>query len=235
MTRSQTHAQKLAWKDRMTVRNALIQKIRIPVLIGVIALFLPFAGETRESVLERADIDISSADLNNLISELTRTTATAESALADVKNMKLVEAKKAIDDLYDQLKIDINHVLDRLSPNSVLMDNLEGATANMIALQHWFERQSADYPRRDSLLMRIAEVIKGYEESAEAIQSGRKGAQDALRELMRAQHYQRMEAKVEMAEISVDATRSLVLSLQALSEKIQKLSERESGPEAIPN
>lgn len=216
--------------------NALTLKIGISVLIGAMALGLPFAGETREkSVLDRADIDISYADLNKLIKELSGTATTAEAALADVKNMKIEEAKEAINDFYEDMKVKVNQALERLAPNSVLMDNLEGAKSKMIVLQRWFERQPPDYPNRDQLVMRVAGVVEGYEESTGVILSGRKDAQDALRQLMRAQFYQGMEAKVETAEFSVEATRRLVSSLQALSDKIGKLAAQEKQTPGISN
>ena len=83
--------------------------------------------------------------------------------------------------------------------------------------------------------MRTAEVIKGYDESADTILSGRKEAQDALRELIRAQFYAKWSGRVETAEHSVEVTKRLVTSLQALSEKIIKLAELEKGTQVISN
>ena len=83
------------------------------------------------------------------------------------------------------------------------------------------------------MIMRIAEVIEGYDESASAIQSGRTKAQDALRELAQAQFVLRMEQKVKTAEDSVDVTKRLVMSLKEVSEKLIELAELEKGIPAI--
>ena len=216
-------------------KNGLIRGIAISLFTGALALGGSIVGEAREDVLERADIETSSSDLNKLINDLRGTAGAAESALAEVKSMKIEDRDKAVNQFFEGMKIKVNETLNRLAPNSVLMDNLEGAKANMVVLQRWFERQPSNYPNRDELIMRTAEVIKGYDESADTILSGRKEAQDALRELIRAQFYVEMERKVKTAEDSVETTKRLVTSLQALSEKIIKLAELEKGTQVISN
>lgn len=217
-------------------RNALIHGIAISLLAGTMAAGGPIIGEAQEDVVERADIETSSSDLSKLISDLVGTAATAEEVLRTVKDMKIEEDRdKTVDQFFEDMKAKVNETLNRLSPNSVLMDNLEGAKANMVVLQRWFERQPPSYPNRDQLIMRTAEVIKGYDESAGTILSGRKEAQDALRELVRAQFYAQMERKVKTAEDSVDVTRRLVTSLEAVSAKLIELAELEKGLPAISN
>ena len=125
-------------------------------------------------------------------------------------------------------------MLEGLAPNSVLVDNLEGAKAKVIVLKRWFERQPPDYPNRDRLIIRLDETIKSYRELGDLILAGRQDAQDALRQLLRAQFYQSMELKVESAELSVEVTKRLVDSLQKLSVKIRQVAEQEV-PQSIPN
>ena len=216
-------------------RNALIRGIAISLLAGTMAAGVPIVAEAQEDVLERADIKTSSSDLSKLITDLVGTAATAEEVLRTVKEMEIEEQDKTVNQFFEDMKTKVNETLNRLSPNSVLMDNLEGAKANMVVLQRWFERQPPSYPNRDQLIMRTAEVIKGYDESAGTILSGRKEAQDALRELIRAQFYAQMERKVKTAEDSVDVTRRLVTSLEAVSEKLIELAELEKGLPAISN
>ena len=216
-------------------RNALIRGIAISLFTGVMAAGGPIVGEAQEDVVERADIETSSSDLSKLISDLVGTAATAEDVLRTVKEMEIEDQDKTVNQFFENMKAKVNETLNRLSPNSVLMDNLEGAKANMVVLQRWFERQPPSYPNRDQLIMRTAEVIMGYDESAGTILSGRKEAQDALRELIRAQFYAQMERKVKTAEDSVDVTRRLVTSLEAVSEKLIELAELEKGLPAISN
>lgn len=216
-------------------RSVLIRGIAISVFAGATVLGEPIIVEAQEDVLERADIETSSSDLNKLIQELRGTAVAAEEALGEVKTMKIEDRDRAVNQFFEDMKVKVNETLNRLAPNSILMDNLEGAKANMVVLQRWFERQPTSYPSRDQLIMRTAEVIKGYDESADTILSGRKEAQDALRELIRAQFYVEMERKVKTAEDSVDVTRRLVTSLEALSEKIIKLAEMEKETQVISN
>ena len=158
----------------------------------------------------------------------------AESALENVKTMEIEDGLAATDTLFGQLKDKVNGMLEGLAPNSVLMDNLEGAKANVIVLKRWFERQPPDYPNRDQLIMRLDDTITSYQGLTDQILAGRQEAQDALRELLRAQFYQSMELKVESAELSVEVTKRLVTSLQDLSTKIRHLAEQEV-PQTIPN
>lgn len=136
--------------------------------------------------------------------------------------------------VFDDMKNEITGMLDALSPNSVLMDNLEGAKANTIVLMRWFERQPPDYPNRDALIMRLGDQIENYEELGGLIRSGRRDAQDAVRELTRARFYQNMESMVKATEYSVEITRNLVESLQNLGARIRELATHEV-PQAIPN
>ena len=190
----------------------------------------------QEDILGRADIETSYSDLRKLINELIGASASAEDSLRTVKEMKL-EGKRneVVNQMFEDMKVKVNKTLNGLSPNSTFMDNLEGAKANMIVLKRWFERQPTNYPRRDHLIMRIDEVIRGYDESAGAIQSGRKEAQDALRELVRTQFLTSMEQKVETAEDSVDMTKRLVTSLEAVSKKLGELAKLKKEIPAISN
>ena len=186
-----------------------------------------------ENVLEREDIETTYSELNKIIVDLEGAISSAESALGDVKSMGVEEGRVATDTLFGHLKAKVNGMLEGLAPNSVLMDNLEGAKANVIVLKRWFERQPPDYPNRDQLIMRVDETIKSYRELTDLILAGRQDAQNALRELLRAQFYQSMESKVESAEISVEVTKRLVASLQDLSTKIRSVAEQEM-PQTIP-
>lgn len=203
-------------------------------LFAVVAAVSPPAGGTRDDVLARDDIDMTHAEIDRIIGEMDGAITAAESALADVRAMDVEDGREVADTLFDDLKNKVTAMLEGLSPNSVLMDNLEGARANVIVLQRWFERQPPDYPRRDELIMRLDETTRSYGELSGLIRAGRQDAQDALRELMRARFYRSMESKVETAEHSVEVTRNLVASLQNLSAKIRQVAEREI-PRAIPN
>ena len=214
-------------------RHTLTHHITVVLVAGALVTGAR-TGTGAESVLEREDIETTYSELNKIIADLEGAVATAESALEDVKSMEIEDGNAVTDTLFGELKGKVNGMLDGLAPNSVLMDNLEGAKANVIVLKRWFERQPPDYPNRDQLIMRLDETINRYRELTDLILAGRQEAQDALRELSRAQFYQSMERKVESAEFSVEATKRLVTSLQGLSSKIRQVAEQEI-PQAIPN
>ena len=218
-----------------TKRSALIHRIAFSLFAGAIALGGPIVGEAQQGVLERADLKTSAADLNELINDLISAATAAETVLGEVKSMEIEDGRKAVDQFFEDMKIKVNETLIRLGPNSVLMDNLEGAKAKMVVLQRWFERQPSDYPDRDQLIMRTAEVIKDYDESADTILSGRKEAQDAVREVTRAIFLRSMTKKVEIAEDSVKVTQRMVTSLQALSDKLTEIAKQEEGIPGISN
>ena len=205
----------------------------MPTVLMALILMAASPGMGEENILEREDIETTYSELNKIIVDLEGAISSAESALGNVKSMGVEEGRDATDTLFGHLKAKVNGMLEGLAPNSVLMDNLEGAKANVIVLKRWFERQPPDYPNRDQLIMRVDETIKSYRELTDLILAGRQDAQNALRELLRAQFYQSMESKVESAELSVEVTKRLVASLQDLSTKIRRVAEQEM-PQTIP-
>ena len=210
-----------------------VRHILAVLIAGVLAAGAP-AALAEDNVLEREDIETTYSELNKIIVDMEGAVTAAESALENVKTMEIEDGLAATDTLFGQLKDKVNGMLEGLAPNSVLMDNLEGAKANVIVLKRWFERQPPDYPNRDQLIMRLDDTITSYQGLTDQILAGRQEAQDALRELLRAQFYQSMELKVESAELSVEVTKRLVTSLQDLSTKIRQLAEQEV-PQTIPN
>ena len=210
-----------------------VRHILAVLIAGVLAVGAP-AALAEDNVLEREDIETTYSELNKIIVDMEGAVTAAESALENVKTMEIEDGLAATDTLFGQLKDKVNGMLEGLAPNSVLMDNLEGAKANVIVLKRWFERQPPDYPNRDQLIMRLDDTITSYQGLTDQILAGRQEAQDALRELLRAQFYQSMELKVESAELSVEVTKRLVTSLQDLSTKIRQLAEQEV-PQTIPN
>ena len=215
-------------KNRTLARN-----LSVVLIAGALATVAP-ASQSEENVLEREDIEATYSELERIIVDLEGAISTAESALENVKSMEIEAGQAATDALFTQLKAKVNGMLDGLAPNSILVDNLEGAKANVIVLKRWFERQPPDYPNRDHLIMRVDATIKSYGELTDLILAGRHDAQDALRELLRAQFYQSIERQVESAELSVEVTKRLVNSLQNLSTKIRQVAEQEI-PQTISN
>ena len=208
--------------------------LAVLILCGLAAVALVSMGAAKENVLDREDIKTTRSELDKIILELQGAITTAQGALESVKSMDIEDGRAATDSLFSQLKGKVNGMLEGLAPNSVLVDNLEGAKARVIVLKRWFERQPPDYPNRDRLIIRLDETIKSYRELSDLILAGRQDAQDALRQLLRAQFYQSMELKVESAETSVDVTKRLVDSLQKLSVKIRQVADQEV-PQTIPN
>lgn len=212
----------------------LSRSIVFLLAIGLLAALAP-AIMAEDNVLEREDFKTTQSEFNDILANMQGAITTAESVLENVKIMDIEASRSATNSLFDSLKGKVNEMLEGFAPNSVLMDNLEGAKARVIVLQRWFERQPSSYPNRDPLIMRLEGTIQSYSELTDQILAGRQQAQNALRELLRAQFYQSMESMVESAEHSVDVTKRLVSSLQALSGKIRQLAEEEMPEQTISN
>ena len=192
---------------------------------------VPNVVTAQENALERSSVDESYDEINDLIVNLQGAIGSAEEALGTVKNMPVDEGKEATDALFSDMKIKVKALLDGLGPNSVLVDNLEGAKANTIVLKRWFERQPPEYPNRDNSIIRLDEVIKQHEALGDSIQAGRQDAQNALKEVSRAQFIRKMELKVRSAERSVEVTKRVLTSLRDLSSRIRVLADEEMpGP-----
>ena len=159
--------------------------------------------------------------------------ASAETALGDVKTMKVEDGNRTVNAFFKHMKDRVNVMLERLGPNSVLMDNLEGAKANVIVFRRWYERQPADFPRRDQQIMRLEQTLEDYDTLADQIVAGRQDAQKALTDLSRAEFLQSLELKVQMVERSVTYAKDVLASLQRLGAGIREVAEQEV-PEAIP-
>ena len=158
---------------------------------------------------------------------------TAETALIEVQKMKPADSNRMVNEFFQQMKGKVNLMLERLGPNSVLMDNLEGAKANVIVFKRWFERQPADFPNRDDQIMRLDETLEDYDTLADEIVKGRLDAQEALTMLSRAQFIRSIQRKVESVERSVEMTRRVLVALQGLGAGIRKVAEQEV-PTTIP-
>ena len=218
----------------MLVRSAGYILFITFLITGILSVLVP-AAMAQDNVLEREDIKKTQSEFDAIFNNMREAAATAESALANVKKMDIEAQRTATDSVFDDLKAEVKEMLDGLAPNSVLMDNLEGAKARTIVLKRWFERQPSSYPSRDQLIMRLEATIQSYGELGDQILAGRQQAQNALSELQRAQFYSSMERMVVSAEESVDVTRRLVDSLQILTDMVRQLAEEEMPEPTISN
>ena len=227
-------------------RNNRVMTERIPLhrlLYAAVAVVLvsatstAIAAEEGADALSRSDIEASYSEIGGMISDMQGALASAESALSDVKTMKVEDGNAMVDGFFQQMKSKVNVMLERLGPNSVLMDNLEGAKANVIVFKRWFQRQPADFPNRDQQIVRLEQTLTDYDSLADQIVKGRQEAQEALTMLSRAQFYRRMEQKVQSVERSVEMTKRVLVSLQGLGAGIRKVAERDvpQPQEAIPD
>ena len=220
--------------ERISLRRALWAGVAVVLLS---ATSTAIAAEENADALARSDIEASYSEIDGMIADMHGALASAESALDDVKKMKPEDGKAMVDEFFEQMKTKVNVMLDRLGPNSVLMDNLEGAKANVIVFKRWFERQPADYPDRDQQIVRLDQTLMDYDSLADQIVTGRQEAQEALTTLSRGIFYRRMEQKVESVERSVEMTKRVLVSLQGLGAGIRKVAEQEvpQPAEAIPD
>ena len=190
-------------------------------------------AQDQKNPLERADIEASYSEIDGMIAEMQGAVVTAETALKEVQKMKPADSNRMVNEFFQQMKGKVNLMLERLGPNSVLMDNLEGAKANVIVFKRWFERQPADFPNRDDQIMRLDETLEDYDTLADEIVKGRLDAQEALTMLSRAQFIRSIQRKVESVERSVEMTRRVLVALQGLGAGIRKVAEQEV-PTTIP-
>ena len=190
-------------------------------------------AQDEKNPLERADIEASYSEIDGMIAEMQGAVVTAETALIEVQKMKPADSNRMVNEFFQQMKGKVNLMLERLGPNSVLMDNLEGAKANVIVFKRWFERQPADFPNRDDQIMRLDETLEDYDTLADEIVKGRLDAQEALTMLSRAQFIRSIQRKVESVERSVEMTRRVLVALQGLGAGIRKVAEQEV-PTTIP-
>ena len=223
------------FRDVLAKQKSKVARYTVLALIaGSLALATPVVV-AEDNVLERADIKASLPEFLATLETMEGSIRNAERILGDVEAMDIEAAQAATESLFDDLKDKVNGVLDGLSPNSALMDNLEGAKANVIVWKRWYERQPSDYPDRDHNIMRLEEVIQSYGELTNEILAGRQETQNALRELLRAQFIRRMEMMVGAAEHGVNVTKSLVNSLRSLTGNIRQIAEQELPEQAISN
>ncbi len=211
-------------------RDAMSATIAMVLVFGTSSAI---AADADDNPLDRADITASYTEIDGMISDMQGALASAESALSDVKTMSVEDTNRTLNEFFQQMKDKVNLMLERLGPNSVLMDNLEGAKANVIVFKRWFERQPADFPNRDPQIMRLEQTLKDYDELADQIVKGRRDSQSALSLLARAQFIRIMEQKVASIERSVEMTRRVLDSLQSLGAGIRKVAEQEV-PSSIP-
>ena len=220
--------------ERISIHHAL-RAAFVVVLFSVTSTVI--AAEEDADALARSDIEASYSEIDGMISDMEGALASAVSALDNVKTMKVEDGDAMVDGFFVQMKDKVGVMLDRLGPNSVLMDNLEGAKANVIVFKRWFERQPADFPNRDQQIVRLEQTLTDYDSLADQIAQGRQQAQEALTMLSRAQFYRRMEQKVQSVERSVEMTKRVLASLQGLGAGIRKVAEQDvpQPSQAIPD
>ena len=212
----------------MTEPNSLRRALHAAVAVVLVsATTTSIAAEEGADALARSDIEASYSEIDGMIADMQGALASAETALDDVKIMKVEDGKAMVDGFFLQMKDKVNVMLERLGPNSVLMDNLEGAKANVIVFKRWFERQPADFPNRDHQIVRLEQTLTEYDSLADQIVKGRREAQEALTMLSRAQFYRRMDQKVQSVERSVEMTKRVLVSLQGLGAGIRKVAEQD--------
>jgi hypothetical protein len=222
--------------NRMTLTERVSLRRALPAAVSVVLVFATstaIAAEQGADVLDRADIGAGYSEIDGMIAELQGALASAETTLNDVKTMKREDSERMLNEFFKQMKDKVDLMLERLGPNSVLMDNIEGAKSNVIVFKRWLERQPSDYPNRDQLIVRLEQYLKDYDDLADQIVEGRRQAREALTMLARAEFYTSIELMVDSVELSVEMTKRVLVSLQGLGVGIRKAAEQ-TAPSSIP-
>ena len=190
----------------------------------------------QDSVLDRNDINVAHTELARLIADVEGSIASAASALNDVRNQPPEgERREKVEPYFLDLEAKFKGMLNGLGPNSVLIDNLEGAKTRVIVLIKWFERQPATYPNRDRQISRLEETVNEYGALYDMIEERRADAQDAWRQLARLSFERQMARYVTEAELSVEFTKGVVEKLEILSEQIGDMAHREDrNDDSVP-
>ena len=228
--------QPMQYGNRMTLTERVSLRRALPAAVLVVLVFATataIAAEQGADVLDRADIRAGYSDIDGLIAGLQGALASAETTLNDVKTMKREDSERMLNEYFKQMKGKVDLMLERLGPNSVLMDNLEGAKSNVIVFKRWLERQPSDYPDRDQLIVRLEQNLKDYDDMADRIVEGRRQAREALTMLARAEFHTSIRLMVDSVELSVKMTKRVLVSLQALGVGILKAAEQ-TAPSSIP-
>ena len=205
--------------------TAILPVLAVAVtLSGVVS---PCSGQN--SVLDEGDINVTYAEIAKLIGDLDGSITSAEIMLGKIKEMSIGKQRVyATKSLFSDLESKLKGMLGGLGPNSVLIDNLEGAKANVIVLKRWFERQPPPYPNRDQLIARLDGTIKEYDVLSDLIEERRVDTLEAQRELARRKGQIELEETVGLAEQSVVALKTVVGKLGDLSAEIRKVAEKET-------
>ena len=216
--------------EHVSLRRALSAAVSV---VLVFAMSTAVADEQGADVLDRADIGAGYSEIDGMIAELQGALASAEATLNDVRTQNPEDSKEMVDEFFKRMKDKVDVMLERLGPNSVLMDNLEGAKSNVIVFKRWFERQPSDYPNRDQQIVRLEQYLKDYDDLADQIVEGRRQAREALTMLSRAKFHGSVEQMVDSVERSVEMTKRVLDSLQGLGVGIRKVAEQKA-PSSIP-
>ena len=221
------------WEEHETERGPMIRRhivraiFSVPILattsLGVVP---PSSGQA--GALDEGDMNVAYEELGNHIGSLEGAIADAEHALAVIKKMPLDAQGAEANVLFSELEVRLNSTLDGLGPNSVLKDNLEGATSKVTVLKRWFERQPASYPNRDQQIARLHDTVTEYHELSKLIEERRSDTQEAWKDLARAMFVASMELKVQVAENSVGFLGALVEKLGDLSTQIRIVADKET-------
>ena len=213
----------------MTERFLLRRTLHATVAVALFSATTTSIAAEGVDALARSDIAASYSEVYQIINDMQGAVATAESALDDVKTMTVQDGKARVGEYFQQMKDKVNGMLEHLGPNSVLMDNLEGAKANVIVIKRWLERQPADFPNRDKQIVDLEQTLTDYDGLADQIAEGRLEAQQQLADLSRARFYASVEQMVKDIVKSVETTKRVVVSLEGLSAAMKKI-EKKIGP-----
>ena len=211
----------------MTEQFSLRRMLHATVAITLFSATSTSIAAEGEDALARSDIGASYSEIYQIINDMQGAVTTAESALDDVKNMTMDDGNARVNEYFKQMKDKVNGMLERLGPNSVLMDNLEGAKASVIVGKRWLARQPADFPNRDQQIVQMEQTLADYDDIADDIAAGRLEAQQQLANLSRARFYASVQQMVDDIVESVETTKRVVVSLQGLSAAMRKVAEQE--------
>ncbi len=174
---------------------------------------LKAAGEETRQTLEALDAAITKA----------------QGALQQLKEMDPEAREAALDESFQSFRQQIVVVLERVDDNGEFMDAMAAAEVQTRRLKAWFERQPADYPRRDETIARLDKALQRFVTLKDEIRGERDTALGLLADIG-TRHAQAVQlAKADLVDQALDTVQDVVDSIKGLNGKLRTVVDQAIG------
>ena len=187
----------------------------------LILMLVPTAGASAQARLTEK-LKEEEARVRETVEQLELSISRAQERLRNLSNMKVEAREDELNNIFGQFRERIVDVLNRVDDNAEFMDILAAGEIQVVRLKAWFERQPADYPKRDSTIERLGRARQRLIQLKEDIRSQRDGSLTLLSEIGTA-HTQAVQlAKVDLVDDAVNAVQGVVDNIKKLNERLKQ-------------